>query len=96
MKNIIPAIQNEKEIRFDFETELGNYYSIQIKKGFMQTYKMVHNEHSGDWMEGEVGGNYITKEVEDLRFTNLGDTPISFKTMQTMFVFPMFFITSKP
>tara|TARA_R110000772_G_scaffold228074_2_gene338819 strand:- start:8198 stop:8479 length:282 start_codon:yes stop_codon:yes gene_type:complete len=91
MKTIIPAIQNEKEIRFDFETEMGNHYTISITKKFMRVFKMVHNEYSGDWMDGEVGGTYITEEVEDLRFSNLDTNPVSFKTMQSMFVFPMFF-----
>jgi len=90
MKTIIPAYKNDKETRFDFETDYGDYYSITVKPNSMIVEKMVYNEDSGDWMSGEVGGNTITDDVKDYLFADLDKDPISYRTMQSKFVFTMF------
>ena len=93
MKTIRPAINNVQVTRFDIETEGGNFYMIEIKKKLMRVKKLIQNEYSGDWIEGEVSGGYIADEVKDMQFTNLVDgKAVSYRDMEALYVHMMFLI----
>ena len=93
IKTIRPAINNDQVTRFDIETEGGNFYMIEIKKKLMRVKKLIQNEYSGDWIEGEVSGGYIADEVKDMQFTNLVDgKAVSYRDMEALYVHMMFFI----
>ena len=91
MKTITPSVLNKEITRFDIETELGEYYSLQIKGNMMSCYKMVYNEDLDDWMSGEVSSWNVEEDFKNMQFANLASKPVSYREMQSMFVSCVFF-----
>ena len=91
MKNIRPSISNNSETRFDIETENGNYYVIKIQRKLMSVFKMVQNNYSGDWIEGQISGWDISEEVKDMKFENLvRNRNVTYREMEALYVSQQF------
>ena len=69
MKTIIPSVLNKDVTRFDIETELGEYFTLEIKGNMMRSFKMVYNEDLDDWMSGEVSGWDVQEDLKNLQFS---------------------------
>jgi hypothetical protein len=92
MKTIIPSVLNKDVTRFDIETELGEYFTLEIKGNMMQCFKMVYNEDLDDWMSGEVSGWNVQEDFENLKFADLAPKPVTYREMEAMFVSCQFFV----
>jgi hypothetical protein len=91
MKTITPSVLNKEITSFDIETELGEYYSLEIKGNMMRCFKMVYNEDLDDWMSGEVGGWDVQEDLKNLQFSDLANKPVTYREMEAMFVSAQFF-----
>ena len=91
MTTIKPNTLTTWETRFQIETEKGNFYQIKIEGKSMRVFKMVQNDYSGDWIEGQVSGLDISEEVKDMLFTNLvPNKDVTYREMEALYVSQQF------
>lgn len=93
MKNIRPSISTKNETRYDIETKNGNYYIIKIQNKLMSVFKMIQDNYSGEWIEGQISGWDISEEVKDMKFENLvRNRNVTYRQMESLYVSQQFFI----
>ena len=91
MKNEIPAIRNNTEMRF---VRLGSEEEIDMtlnrETSTMTFEKVFWNEESDEWDSKEVYLEEIKGELEGYGFQTIGPKPMTIQQLMTHFSFKMF------